>query len=44
MPIIVLDPVQQPLAADAGEGLPQAPRLDMLNGKTLGLWTRERQG
>jgi len=42
MPIIVLDPVQQPLAADEGAGLSPAPRLDTLNGKTLGLWNNDK--
>jgi hypothetical protein len=40
--ILVLDPVQQPLAADDSAGLPLAPRLDTLNGKTLGLWNNEK--
>jgi hypothetical protein len=42
MPIIVLDPVQQPLAVDDAAGLPPAPRLDTLNGKTLGLWNNDK--
>jgi hypothetical protein len=42
MPIIVLDPVQQPLAADDAAGLPPARRLDTLNGKTLGLWNNDK--
>ena len=42
MPIIVLDPVQQPLAGDDAGSLPLAPRLDTLNGKTLGLWNNDK--
>jgi hypothetical protein len=39
---IVLNPVQEPLAQDLSRSLPLAPRLDTLNGKTLGLWNNEK--
>lgn len=42
MAIIVLDPVQEPLAQDDAAGLPLAPRLDTLDGKTLGLWNNDK--
>jgi hypothetical protein len=42
MSLIVLDPVQQPLAADAASTLPTAPRLSTLNGKTVGLWSNQK--
>jgi hypothetical protein len=42
MAIIVLDPVQETLAEDASIGTPLAPRLDTLNGKTLGLWNNDK--
>src|SRR6202021_2648699 len=42
MAIIVLDPVQEALAEDASVGAPLAPRLDTLNGKTLGLWNNDK--
>lgn len=42
MTITVLDPVEVSLAEDAAAGLQPAPRLDTLNGKTLGLWSNEK--
>jgi hypothetical protein len=42
MAIIVLDPVQEPLAEDSSRGIPLAPRLDTLDGKTLGLWNNDK--
>ncbi|MCB2078214.1 MAG: hypothetical protein KDE55_11015 [Novosphingobium sp.] len=40
--MIVLDPVQQPQIDDAGLQLRPAPRLDTLDGKTLGLWNNQK--
>lgn len=40
--MIVLDPTQQPLAEDASASLPLSPRLDSLEGKTIGLWNNEK--
>ena len=42
MTILVLDPVQEALVQDASAGIPLAPRLDTLNGKTLGLWNNDK--
>jgi hypothetical protein len=42
MGFIVLDPVQQPLPAASAAGLPLAPRLGTLNGKTIGLWSNQK--
>lgn len=42
MPIIVLDPVQAPLADQPGATLAPAPRLSTLSGKTLGLWSNQK--
>src|ERR1700740_1353130 len=39
---IVLNPVQEPLAQDSSKSLPLSPRLDTLNGKTVGLWNNEK--
>ena len=40
--LTVLDPTQSPLAEDSSANLPIAPRLDTLDGKTLGLWSNEK--
>lgn len=40
--MIVLDPTQQPLADELSAGLSPSPRLDTLEGKTLGLWNNEK--
>jgi hypothetical protein len=42
MTIIVLDPVQEALAENSSMGIPLAPRLDTLDGKTLGLWNNDK--
>jgi hypothetical protein len=42
MAIVVLDPVQEATPQDAASGVPLSPRLDTLNGKTLGLWNNEK--
>lgn len=42
MSIIVLDPVQEPLAEDENSGLPPAPRPATLDGKVLGLWNNDK--
>lgn len=42
MTLTVLDPVQTPLADQGVAPLPTAPRLDTLNGKTLGLWNNQK--
>jgi hypothetical protein len=40
--MIVLDPVQQPIAQDPSTALPLAPRLATLDGKILGLWNNDK--
>jgi hypothetical protein len=40
--MIVLDPVQQPIAQDPWAALPLAPRLTTLDGKILGLWNNDK--
>ncbi len=42
MPITVLNPTQAPLAEDLAGGTPPSPRLDSLEGKTIGLWNNAK--
>jgi hypothetical protein len=39
---MVLDPVQEARAEDSTLGIPLAPGLDTLDGKTLGLWNNDK--
>jgi len=40
--MIVLDPTQPSDADNASAGLPLSPRLDTLEGKTIGLWSNQK--
>jgi hypothetical protein len=40
--MIVLTPVQEPLAQDAAGAFEPSPRLPTFNGKTIGLWNNEK--